>query len=352
MKFGFSVFDRTGGAARSAYRSRKMKASCGKSLGRRRLLLESLEHRNLMAGDLWTQRGGDAGHTSYVDTTFDPAALGQAWNRAIPPSGTYNWHENAVAIDESRVYRTIRVGDSHNYDLLALDLQSGQEIWRQRLLGYPSQTAGEPSIAGGIVYVNRAGHSGISGGSDADWPRLYGFDADTGELVLQQIYSAQWGTNERPVIDGGQLFVEAGYYGGISAYDASSLVQQWHRPDGRGLYEPPFAALDDEYAYAFDNSVYRRTDGTRLPDIAHPTLAWLADPIVSDTGRVLFSTRDREHHAQHHYVSALNGDTHAHLWTASMPGFPQGKAVGNGVVAVTAGRDLIILNEADGARVQ
>src|SRR5205809_5021830 len=36
---------------------------------RRTLLLEALEDRCLLSGNLWTQRGGDAGHTSYVDVT-------------------------------------------------------------------------------------------------------------------------------------------------------------------------------------------------------------------------------------------------------------------------------------------
>ena len=305
-----------------------------------------------MAGDLWTQRGGDAGHTSYVDTSFDPAALNRIWSQAV--GNGVGSIQRAVAIDETHVYRTVHESGSFNgtFRLVAFDLETGTEVWHQIIKANAYAGVGEPSVANGIVYVNQAGHSDSSGGTDADLPWLYGFDVATGRAVLERTYAAQWASNERPVIADGQLFVADGYYGGISSYDASSLTRQWHVSDERGLYDPPFAAIDDEYAYAFENSVYRRTDGTRLPDITHPTLAWVSDPTVSDTGRLLFMARDHQYYAQNHYVSAFDGDTHAHLWTASMPTVPQGKAVGNGLVAVTAGRDLIILNEADGTQVQ
>src|SRR5438128_2625906 len=82
-------------------------------------------------------------------------------------------------------------------------------------------------------------------GTDADWPRLYGLNAQTGATLLEQRYQAQWGSNERPVIRDNQLVVDDGYYGGISAYTASTLVKQWNRPGS--IYTDPFAALDSTY---------------------------------------------------------------------------------------------------------
>lgn len=315
--------------------------------------VESLEDRSLLSATVWTQRGGDAGHTAYVDLSFDPATLSESWFAALgyPQSGTGSWSERAVAIDEAHVYRTALEGyaPSGTYHVIAYDVQTGDEVWHRTFRGNAFEGVGEPSVAGGIVYVNRAGHS--SGGTDADLPRIYGLDAGTGATLLERRYSAQWGSNERPVIDNNQLIVEDGYYGGISAYTASTLSRQWFV--GRSAaYNPPFAALDENYAYAFGNEVYRRSDGTRLPSIVHPTFTTVVDPMVSDSGRVFFDASGYVDGATRFGVSAFDGSTHQHLWTTTTPFGVGAKAAGNGVVAVTSGRDLLILNETDGSELQ
>jgi hypothetical protein len=322
----------------------------------RALSLEALEDRCLLSAGLWTQRGGDAGHTGYVDVSFDPATLGEAWYQSLgySQSGTGSWYERAVAIDDAHVYRTALEGYAPvgTYHVLAYDLDTGDQAWHRTFIGNAFEGVGEPSVAGGIVYVNRAGHSGISGGTDADLPRIYGLDADTGATVLERRYEAQWGSNERPVIDANQLVVEDGYYGGISAYTASTLTRQWFV--GRSAaYNPPFAALDDQYAYAFGNEVYRRSDGVRLPNITHPDgLSTVTAPMTSPSGQVFFTVSGYVNGAYAYGVSAFDGDTHAHLWTTYTPTPPAAKAVGNGVVAVAAGPNLLLLDEADGSQIQ
>src|SRR5207244_3596110 len=54
-----------------------------KATTRRTLLLEALEDRCLLSTNLWTQRGGDAGHTAYADVSFDAATLTQSWNQPL-----------------------------------------------------------------------------------------------------------------------------------------------------------------------------------------------------------------------------------------------------------------------------
>lgn len=315
----------------------------------RRVSLEHLEVRSLLAGDIWTQRGGDAGHTGYVDVSFDPSQLEEAWSQPLnyPQSGTGSWQERAVAIDESHVYRVDLEGyaPSGVYHVFAYDVATGAESWHRMLQGNAFEGVGEPSVAGGIVYVNRAGHSGISGGTDFDLPRLYGFDAATGNTLLERRYAAQWGSNERPVIADNQLVVEDGYYGGISSYTASTLSRQWFV--GRSAaYDPPLAAIDDEYVYAFHQEVYRRTDGARLPNIAPPAgYSSVGGPMVSSSGLVLFTVGGSTSG-----LSAYDGDTHQPVWTTPTSSFVTAKAVGNGLVAVAAGRQVIVLNEADGSQ--
>src|SRR5262249_49758105 len=197
----------------------------------RTLSVGMLEDRCLLSASLWTQRGGDAGHTAYVDTTLNPANLAVAWNAPFTyqASGSIFWAERAVAIDDARVYRTALEDFSlgGTYHVLAYDLQTGAQLWDRTLTGNAFEGVGEPSVAGGLVDVNRAGHSGISGGSEADWPRIYAFNALTGATVIDRKYEEQWASNERPVIDNNQLVVQDGYYGGVAAYTASTLTKQW-----------------------------------------------------------------------------------------------------------------------------
>ena len=309
---------------------------------------ELLEERLLLAADVWTQRGGDAGHTSYVDVSFDAAALEPEWAVGIgySQSGTGSWSERAVAIDDNHVYRTALQGyaPSGTYHVFAFDVDTGSQAWHRTFVGNAFEGVGEPSLAGGIVYVNRAGHSGISGGTNADLPRIYGLDAGTGATVLEKTYAAQWGSNDRPVIADNQLVVEDGYYGGISTYTATTLSKQWF--DGRSSgNNRPFAALGDDFVYAFNNEVYRRSTGAQLGNIVPPTgYTSVREPIVSDTGKVLFEVSGSGVYG----VAAYDDATRQVLWTTATAVSPGAKAVGNGIVAVTAGRDLLLLNEADG----
>src|SRR5262245_26222302 len=193
-----------------------------RSATRRRptLHLMALEDRCVPSATLWTQRGGDAGHTGYVDVTINPSTIGSAWNQPLTyvGTGTGSWAERAVAIDATHVYRTDLDGYSFNgtYHVIAYDLQTGAMVWNTSIIGNAHAGVGEPSVDGGVVYVNRAGYG--SGGTFADAPSLYGLSAATGAKVAQASYAAQWGSNERPVILGGQLVDYNGFYGGMGSW--------------------------------------------------------------------------------------------------------------------------------------
>lgn len=294
-----------------------------------------------MVGDLWTQRGGDAGHDSYVDTSIDVAELNHAWTAPNPYSQN-SWAYD-LAIDGVRVYRTERTGTSTSgfgdYRVVARDINSGNDVWSTTISSYAHEGVSEPTYANGIVYVNASGHSGISGGTDAMIPKLYGLNASTGAIVLTQRYQAQWGSGERPVVSNNRLIVEDGYYGGISSYQASTLTRQWFV--GRGAaYDPPYAAVDDSHAYAFNNEVYNLATGART-FISHPTPGTaMYRPTVSPSGQIIFRSSLG--------VSAFNGDTHQHIWTTNISSVG-GIAVGNGLIAVTGGTSLKLLRESDGA---
>lgn len=309
----------------------------------RRPRLEQLEVRRYLAGDLWTQRGGDAGHDNYVDTSIDVSQLNHDWT-ADNPTSEYSWYFD-LAIDQQRVYRTEKTGTTglfYDFRVVARDIETGTEIWSTPLSSFTIEGVSEPAYANGVVYVNAAGHSGISGGTDAMIPKLYGLDAATGAVILTQRYAAQWDSGERPVLSGDRLIVEDGYYGGISSYQASTLTRQWNVGHSTS-HDPPYAAVDDAYAYAFDNEIYALADGTK-GYINHPTPGVSVNrPTVSASGRIIYGMSSGG-------LSAFDGDSHQHLWSTTLPKVTE-FAVGNGMIAVTGGSELRVLRESDGALV-
>src|SRR5262245_18443518 len=65
--------------------------------------LTPLEDRCLLSATLWSQRGGDARHTGYVDVAINyPATIAPAWNQPISYTSSGDWDQNGnrgVAID-------------------------------------------------------------------------------------------------------------------------------------------------------------------------------------------------------------------------------------------------------------
>lgn len=322
--------------------------------GRRKLGLQRLESRCLLAADIWNQLGGDAGHTSFVDTEVDTGSISEAWYRELNYA-TYNagaWRERGVAVDESHVYRTaLERSPEETFHVLAYDLESGRIVWHNELTSDAPAGVGEPSVADGVVYVNRAGHSYGAPIDDVvhpDFPRLYGFDSQTGTQVLERAYEAQFGSSERPVIDGSQLFAKDGYYGGISAYETSSLSRQWNvkSPTYQGDSD---AALNSDLVFAFGDEVYARSDGVSRGKVDIPGLnVDEENPIVAQTGNPIYSYFGRSSGVTSAGVAMFDGQTLEFLWSFPTEFKPKHKAVGNGIVAVVEGRNLHILNESDG----
>ena len=285
-----------------------------------------------------------------MDVALDPAAFVQAWHEPITFQPSPSRYGSAVAIDETHVYRTDLNGYTFNgdYHVQAFDLKNGDVVWQRILQGNAHAGVGEPSVSGNIVFVNRAGHSSSS--PQSGYPRLYGFNTATGDVVVEQTYSSQWGSNERPVIRDNQLVVENGYLGGIAAYTASTLTAQWF-VDG-SISDPPSSALDDEYVYAYGNQVYRRSNGQFVRIQANRQGLELRHAVVSSSGRVLYDAFGSVGSTQTSLVTALDGDTHAMLWANTVPDQVSIKAVGNGIVAVVAGSQLILLDEMTGRRIR
>ncbi len=310
-------------------------------------VIQSLELRILPTAGIWTQGDADAGRTNFIDVALDPADFLESWNHSASFTDTGTGFGTLVASDGLQVYRTDRSGASFGGDfhVQAFDLFDGHRVWQKDLTTNSFSGVSPPSIAGSTVYVNRPGHSQASGGV-SQFPAVIGIDAVTGEFVLERNYESQWGSDERPVIGDDQLVVESGYFGGFAAYSTSTLRQQWFT--SKSDYGPPAAAIDDDYVYAFGNGVYRRSDGVRIATQTGQDGFLLSDAMVSQSGRVLYRGGSFGSGVFGSLVVAVDGDSHAEVWTTAIPGTIRDTAVGNGIVAVVADSQLLLLDEATG----
>ncbi|WP_165065993.1 Ig-like domain-containing protein [Paludisphaera rhizosphaerae] len=304
-------------------------------------------------GALWTQRGGNAGHSSYVDARVNAAGITLAWNQSLTYVASGNWAQSgnqAVAIDDMYVYRTSLDGSEFggDYHIIAYDLKTGAAVWNQVIVGNGPVSA--PSVVNGRVYVNRSGHSrNIDGTKDEDRPWIYVLDARTGAVLQRETYEAQWDSDERPVIDGNQLFAPKGYYGGFGAWMASIMSSLWSN-NGPQL-QSPSVAVAERYVYAYDDMVYSRSNGAYLGEITPPArMNRVGSPVVSGSGRVLFSVSGFEGKSVWDGVSSYDGQTRTPIWTTLLPSYRRGLAVGNGIVAVTSSDQLILLDEETGSQ--
>ena len=249
------------------------------------------------------------------------------------------WNQQAIAVHGDRVFRTDRDSASNGHLLFALDIQTGAELWQKPFTYRAPEGVGAPSVYGTMVYVSRAGHSGNSAGPYEDLPKLYGLDVATGGEVFVETYSAQWGSNERPTIDGNQLVTESGYFGGMSSYDPTAGTKQWsvYKTNAN---DRPNAAMDDQYVYAFDDEVYDRSTGDFICNLTHPDGWSLDGPIVSSSGTVVLKSSRG--------AAAFDATTHALLWDFATPSSVVRTAIGNGLVALTAGSHLYLIDQETG----
>lgn len=234
----------------------------------------------------WSQHAGNAGHTRYVNMGVSPDAIKELWSVPISyaHSTGHAWDEWDVAIDESHVYRTALEGypPSGNFHILALDLDHGTQQWKKTLTGRAHAGVRAPSASDGIVYVNRAGHSGISGGSSADNPKLYGFNADTGQQLFVTNYSDQWGSYDRPNIRGDTVIMEGGYYGGTYAYEATSGAVRWFDSSigAHLLTQGGFYSNEGLSSYA---------NASKIRDVAHPSISSITLVLANTEANLLLT---------------------------------------------------------------
>jgi len=280
----------------------------------------------------WVTHQGSARHNGY-----QPLAFRRSINRSpslrIEVEGAFH---TAIAGSGRIIYsQTSHFGSANR--LVALDAQTGHEVWR-RDFGQIFST-NPPAHADGRVYVQTGNHSGDT--------FLHAYDAASGELVFKAPHGAQWERYLAPTPFEGSVYVNGGTYGGAYAFDGTSGLQQWFAPLAQ--YDEWTPAVDREHIYAYTGGnldVLDRNDGSHKLTIADPLFAWNGysvdmAPMLGGFGNVVV--------CQAGHMTSFDVRGAAVAWTR--PGCGGAPAVANGLVFSNTNGYLSAVDEIDGSTV-
>lgn len=302
-----------------------------------------LTSQQIMADDqreAWSTTGGDARHDSYVPIRLEPATFEVRWVRDITDVGV----EPRVAAALGRVYVSgaLRFGDARR--LIALDAQTGDDLWNQDFTGF--QTVGGPATAYGLVYVQIARPFVGQG-----LPTLRAYDGETGALVFSTFRNHTGGVDFPPTLRNGVAYLsDWTNLPAVSAIDAFTGSPIWVRNLPRPKAWTP--AVDDQFVYVFVEPtlqslrVYSRFAGTQVDAIppvpnVEDRARVVASPVLSEGGMVFAIDAEGDLVA-----FDLAARQVAWVYPGGMSSAPAASAT---EVVIVAGRDLIVLDASDGS---
>jgi outer membrane protein assembly factor BamB len=313
----------------------------------------------------WPEYGFDAANTTHnpLETVLDPSNVGSL--RRIWFTRLADTVSSAPALVDGVLYVCAQA------HLHALDAATGGELWQVDVPGWSG--CRDPAVHDGRVFVNDSSE------------RLYAFDASTGaELWVTSLDGSA--TPAAPTIADGVVYVGSSN-GGLYAIEEATGVIRWtaQTPDvifgsaaiGDGRV---FVESEDRRLYAFDvttGALLWRID-VRGGSSSAPLYAdgvvyapgWHGERITAldaSTGAVLWSRHVCHPNTPslaggvllvpmgctHSAVIALDAATGARIWRTDLPDIvetPSAPVVANGVVYVTSGGNLSILDASNGQK--
>jgi large repetitive protein len=185
------------------------------------------------SGTEWQMLGNTPNHAGYVPATLGTAVWELHWRRTPHEAAA---HQAAIGGGMAVVSYPTRFSQA---PVVALDLASGAELWRQ-VVAEPNSMS-QPTYVGGRVYYQHG--KGIYSTAAA----LQAVNAADGSPVWTAPVGAQWETYAAPTVADGSAWVNGGSYGGMYGFNLSdgserffkslSQVDQWAPAyDGSRLY--------------------------------------------------------------------------------------------------------------------
>jgi outer membrane protein assembly factor BamB len=210
----------------------------------------------------WSTFQANAAHTGAVAGNFDPAKFSRRWIRRSGATDRYNNTNIGVAIENGRVFNTSQGTGTLRGMVQAISEATGAELWRVDL--GPQDRVSAAAAADGKVIVTTSGANGA----------LFVLDQATGAQIAKISGSSQSYTYRQPVVYGGNVYTQDGYYGGMR-------MAPLGQGSGWGTSLPQYSywspAVDAGHAYAFmEGKLYAvRTDnGSIAYSIADPDYSW------------------------------------------------------------------------------
>ncbi|NVD44064.1 outer membrane protein assembly factor BamB family protein [Qipengyuania atrilutea] len=244
----------------------------------------------------WGMFQRNPAHTGYVAARYNYANFSKAWEWVDSNPITYI---RPPAATRDRILITAGRGGGMAYDknghLYSFDPR-GQLQWSFDL-GEQAYISG-PSIANGLVHVTSMV---TSSNNNPQWV----FDVRSGSFLNQMKFASQWHDFNQPTAADDQVFVAAGYTGGmLYAYDARQGTLLWElERAGSSWADGKAVAIDDQNVYypagaALD--IIDRATGTITQSIADPEVkagfvsTFFSAPVLGDDGLIfLFSGEKR-----------------------------------------------------------
>jgi len=214
----------------------------------------------------WPMYQADARHTGHLNLYLRPDRAALRWQRAVGAGRPLN----PATAGDGKVFVTQQTYFEGGQALFALDAVDGHTLWSKDFGQVFS--VNPPSYAYGMVYVQTGKDIGPTP------PYLRALDGQTGETVFERTFGAQWESYLAPTVDGGNVYVNGGYYGGMYSFEAFSGEPRWFLSLPQYDKWTPAIANGRAYAYLGEYQpglhVADKTTGALATYIPDPDFAW------------------------------------------------------------------------------
>lgn len=161
----------------------------------------------------WLTLGGHPGHTGYLPLEKGALRYTPVWTVTVSPG--YNTLTQAAVADGVLVASGYTASGAGT--VVALDAESGQQLWRKEFSN--TSSVNPPTIAYGKIFVQQALVYGYG--------YLFCWDLYTGAEEWRAPFGTQHGTYLAPLAVEQGVYFNAGAYGGMVGVNAGSGEQAW-----------------------------------------------------------------------------------------------------------------------------
>jgi len=259
-----------------------------------------------LSGD-WQTYGNGPAHTGYFPGKLNGLPFVQKWKTPVGHTVI-----SQPAVGGGRVY--VSVGYYYSaMSLRALNANTGQGVWTNMLAG--TFAVNPPTYDSGAVYVQQT--DGVNPSS------LRSLDATTGSTNWATLFTAQSYKYMAPVVAGGRVFTDTGYYHGLTGFNQSGGGQQWFVELGGS----------EQWAPAYYNGkVYTWLGSFTEWDPASGAPNWTVTNGLSGAASTrTVAVADGRAYFIGSSLYCVNLATHTNAWAVS-GGFSGTPAVANGIV--------------------